>query len=600
MPTDEQIKHSKVEDLVKSLGEESLKRAHNSVGISFDQMLVYIDKIREPIPPGDINSLLKTYRLMAEMFYTKFEFSLLREIKKQSDTQKQADDAIQRIEELHSNNPAKAALTSATPLLIEDRIIAAIEYQKLIENFPTLLQNALDKLKDEWQRVNMLAVASQTLNENEKLDRSLKAVVEVAAHSVGVEAERIVIIPGNAFALYFFTYLDNFAVLTVPIYSVQAPWEWSIFWHELAGYKVRRLEKTSTIEIIKDKLTTFHKLYKISDEEKRKELLNLITWNNPSSQGYLSDIFSKERLTLDDLGGFEHQFERMLLNLPNNDKFQIYDQIKTDGWCIDWFKELFEDAWSVLAIGEPFLDFFSDVLGRNTARDSRHPPMDVRLSVAKELLILMDPQSELANEPKPMEKFAAQQILNFISLLIASARKYEDPNLQSTTLELFWQRIRDELFKKIRNGIQESIANWSGKFLSADDPARRVRNNAKNFLNTFSDPMLEEMLSKLHEYEANQIKPSYKDLLKSRDYKQLLRLSFSEVDYHTPGDIQLLENGRTYWVKPVDWNSTLWLAQRHPVGKGILPNETTIRDVNQQEDWKIQKADWDTWFKMTL
>jgi len=206
----------------------------------------------------------------------------------------------------------------------------------------------------------------------------------------------------------------------------------------------------------------------------------------------------------------------------------------------------------------------------------------------------------VVNDPNLVEKFAAQQLLNFISLLIGAARKYENPDLdQLTTPQPFWQSIRDGLFDKVRDGIQLSIANWSENFLTADNPSRKVTNNAKNFLDVFSDPALENMLSKLHKYEANQIKPSYKGLLKSRDYKQLLKLSFSEVDYHTPGDIQLLESGKTYWVKPVDWNSVIWLTQRHPVGNGTLPTEIIIRDINQQVDWKVKIADWNSWFKMT-
>ena len=87
-----------------------------------------------------------------------------------------------------------------------------------------------------------------------------------AALSVGIEAERIAIVPGDAFALYFFTYLENFAVLTVPIYSVQAPWEWSIFWHELAGYKVRQLEKDTALTAIRENLERLHNLFKKIDK----------------------------------------------------------------------------------------------------------------------------------------------------------------------------------------------------------------------------------------------------------------------------------------------------------------------------------------------
>ena len=133
---------------------------------------------------------------------------------------------------------------------MEDKETAAAEYNNLTENFPTLLQTALDKLKDEWQRLNTIAGASQTLLVDQKLGQALRVVMGVAAYSIGVGAERIAIVPGDAFALYFFTYLENFAVLTVPIYSLQAPWEWSIFWHELAGYKVRQLEKDATIDAI--------------------------------------------------------------------------------------------------------------------------------------------------------------------------------------------------------------------------------------------------------------------------------------------------------------------------------------------------------------
>ena len=589
----------RVNELLKQLNVESRVRSHNSVNISFGQMLAYIDKAMKSIPAGDIKKLLATYRSMVEMFYTQFELTLLMEITKYKDIQEQADSVIKYIEGLRDNSPAKATLEQVTPQLLETRDIARIEYDRLSEKYPTLLQNALNKLRDEWQRLNSLAVASQALTEDENLDRALKAVVEVAAHSVGVEAERIVIVPGTAFALNFFTYLDNLAVLTIPIYSVQSLWEWSIFWHELAGYKVRRLEKSATIEKVRKKLTDFHQLYKVSDEQKRKELLDLITWDNEFCRTYLVGIFGKERPDLDDLGGFEHQFERMVLSLTAADKFQVYEQIKADGWCVDWFKELFEDAWSVLTIGEPFMVFFSDVLGRNAAKDVRHPPLKVRLSVAKEILKLVNPQTQVVNEPDLVEGFTAQQILKFVSLLRGADRQFENPNVdQLSNPRLSRQHIRDKLFEKVRDGIQQSIANWSEKFLIADNPLRGVTNNTKNLLEIFSDPEVGNWLSQLHEYEAKQIKASYKGLLKDRNYEQLLKLSFSEVDYHTPGDIQLLEGGTTYWVKPVDWSSTLWLTQRHPVGNGILPTEIMITEVNTQIDWKVKIADWNGWFKM--
>jgi hypothetical protein len=540
MSTDEQKKQPTVKELLDLLDSESLRRAHNSVNISFKQMLGYTDKVRDQFPMGDvnilsddINILLKTYRTMAERFYTQYELSVLMELVKLRDVKQHADTAIDYIGKLPANNSAKATLVAADPLLVQGRDTAESEYQGLAEKFPVLLQDALDKLRNEWQRLAIIASASQVLQKDKLLNRSIKAVVEVAAHTVGIGAERIVIVPGSSFALFFFAYLENFAVLTVPIYSVQAPWEWSIFWHELAGYKVRQLEKSETLDIARKNLINAHILFKTTNDWKMKSLVDSITLNNQFGRSYLKELFSRERLDLIDLGGFEHQFERMLINLPSTEKFQLYDQIKAQGWCVDWFKELFEDAWSVLAVGEPFLEFFEDVLGRNVAKDLRHPPMKVRLSVASEIVKLLDPESKIKNEPDMVEEMAAQQILKFISLLVAAARKFDNPdNLQSLSPEVMVQNIRDWLFDKVREEIRRSITNWSGKFLAAANPSLRVENGAKKFLDAFSNPDLEKLLSDLDSYEKSQITPSYTTLLENnKGYKKLSELKFYDADF---------------------------------------------------------------------
>src|SRR5262245_47621793 len=63
---------STTEGLLKQLGDESLKRSHQSVLISFEQMLAYIDKIRKPVKHEHIRLLLDTYRDMAEEYYRKY------------------------------------------------------------------------------------------------------------------------------------------------------------------------------------------------------------------------------------------------------------------------------------------------------------------------------------------------------------------------------------------------------------------------------------------------------------------------------------------------------------------------------------------------
>jgi hypothetical protein len=532
-----------ISDLLEQLHTPILSRSHNSVSISFKQMLSYIDRVIEPDPtddivdpadpiPDDILALLKTYRSMADAFYIQFELSLLSEVKKLTDLRRNVKAAIRYIGNLQSDDPGKNVLGNICTLLQEDYKTANKEYRQLLKEFPTLLQSAVDKLREEWQRLNVFVVARQRLTADERLDRSLKAVVEVAAHSVGIEAERVVIVPGTTFALYFFTYLDNFAVLTIPIYSVQAPWEWSIFWHELAGYKVRRLEKSETIEAIRKKLIAFHDAYKTADAKKIDRLLDSIVGKNQYMRNYLIKQFSQERPILDDLGGFDYQFEKMI---PGNEKFETFERIKTTGWCVDWFKELFEDAWSVLAIGEPFLKFFSDVLRRHGAKDNRHPPAKIRLSVAKELLKLVDPNTQIMNDPDPLEGAAAKQILNFMSLLRASTRHYEKPNADVIDLDLVWQGMRDEILNKVRGGIQVSIESWYEKSLNAENPTRRVAMNAKNFLDVLTDPELEKLLSQLPR-DTNHNRSRYTALLNDalgnpKTYRQLLELSFYDADF---------------------------------------------------------------------
>jgi hypothetical protein len=63
---------------------------------------------------------------------------------------------------------------------------------------------------------------------------------------VGFSPESFPVIPqfGTAYSLGFFNYTDDFMALNLPITALQSPWEWTIFWHEIAGQKIRLLKKT--------------------------------------------------------------------------------------------------------------------------------------------------------------------------------------------------------------------------------------------------------------------------------------------------------------------------------------------------------------------
>lgn len=550
MSTAEQKTQPTIEELLRSLSNESLNRYHSSVGSSFTRMLTYIEKISMSGVPKDIKLLLKTYQDMADKFYKQFEFSLLEEIKKQNDVHLKSNDAIAKIKLL--TDSGNSDLETTIPFLTKTRDDAFEEQKKLIESFPAQLQNALDKLRQEWQRLNTVAVASKTLAKDEKLSEALQYVVESAKISVGI-TDRIAIVPGDAFALQFYAYLKNFSILTVPIYSVQAPWEWSIFWHELAGAKAHRLKNDTAIEIdtIREKLVLFHEYFQ--KKKDKKEVLEIITRNNKYrdyaqsseekeqnlserqnnfSQRYLGRVFSDTKPDLSDLGSLEHQFERMLANLPNENKFTIYEQIKEKGWCVDWFKELFEDAWSVLAIREPFLEFFEDILRRHVATDGIHPPLAVRLEVANELMNLMKSESEAENQTKSVEKIAAEQILKFITLLMAATYKIE-PLIDG--FDSAW--LSEDIKRMLPDLVGNEIGSYIKKRLTdvdTNDPDAESR-NYDEFIAVCTSPELKDLVNNL--INSNEAQASYADLLKDKetlkdkDYEQLLALSFYDVDF---------------------------------------------------------------------
>lgn len=524
-----------IEEILGELDNKFLWRFHNTLNDSFNRILNYIDKYSTSDVPEDINFLLNTYREMADKFYTQYELSLLEEIKKQNDVYLDSQNALEKIKILTSSG--EKGLSTTKQLLINSGNNAIAEKQRLINTFPTQLQNALDKLWQERQRINTIAVSSNALAKEDKLAQALGFVVLSAKISFGM-TKRIAIVPGDAFSLQFYSYVKNFAVLTVPIYSVQAPWEWSIFWHEIAGDVAHRLKNDTTneIETIRGKLIDFSDFLQ-KNKEKRGELIDIVTRNNRQyggenpeitknlsnrknifSQKYLHDeVFSSSKPDLSDLGSFEHQFERMLANLPTENKFQTYEQIKANGWCVDWFKELFEDAWSILAIREPFLAYFEEILCRHQVTDGIHPPLDVRLKVAEELLKLIN-EGKVENHPKPeVEKIAAEQILKFVSLLMTASFSIDPNDLEST---LVW----GELMLLFPDFVGFVIGNYIESRSKEINKIKNVKDD-KHY-----DEFIATM-TELKNDDPNNPEANYVEMLGTRDYKQLLELSFFERDF---------------------------------------------------------------------
>ncbi|MBK5277386.1 MAG: hypothetical protein JJE09_00840, partial [Bacteroidia bacterium] len=532
-----------------TLLDKILKRfSKHTGGMTFTDFFLYGDGYS--INKGaliDIRKLLETYLRMAKKFYIQYELSLLKDLDTRRIAQNQAKNALKYIRDdlkglSSENKDLLKGLKTAKKLLTEDHKIAVAEYKILKENFSTELQKALDKLKEEWQRLEPIAVNSQAFKAD-KLMPTLKLVGNVAAYSVGLQEKRVVIVPSNVFALEFFTYFENLAVLTVPIYSVRAPWDWSILWHELAGYKVRSLKKDTTINSIKinlskllnPKRTTFAENFSsllarhgpdiatITEDASLKSLFKDRT--NKFGKDYLDNLrklFPEKKEDIpqflgNHVGDFNHQFEQMLIGLSDEKK----NQIKVDGWNVNWFEELFEDAWSVIAMREPFLDFFEDTLRRKGAEgDYRHPPIEIRRSVAKELLKLLNLGGEVEHQPNStVEARAAKQILKFISLTLAASY-----DIHKTPLFI----KRYIAAEAVSREIGKSILKLSKKFIKGKAPAKDAREYSEKFItnkNQVDQKNIDAFLSSLvdpAEQEKNKTEPSYETLLDGLDYKQLL------------------------------------------------------------------------------
>ena len=235
---------------IEPLEIKSLTRYHNSVNISFTYLLEHVDKRQKKLdksiekaesPKGsklsqdssslkDIKTLVDTYKDMAQKYYLQFEHSLLKEIEMQRNFQRDVDDLKLSVGTSDVNlkvKEGKRVFETSIDLFEKSSESAGYKYRDLIEKYPKLMQDALNKLRDEWQRIDTIVGANQIFSQVDE-KRALQIVMSVAAQFLDIKAKRIIIVPGNEFALYSFTYLENFGVLTIPIYSMQAVWEWRL------------------------------------------------------------------------------------------------------------------------------------------------------------------------------------------------------------------------------------------------------------------------------------------------------------------------------------------------------------------------------------
>jgi hypothetical protein len=130
-----------------------------------------------------------------------------------------------------------------------DQLQKAYEQKSVSDaDVAVLLQQALNKLTAEWERVYSFIAATEAkkTSETQKIITQLSPLIRAAIRDVGFSPDSFPVIPqfGTVYSLGFFNYTDDFMALNLPITALQSPWEWTIFWHEIAGQKVRLLKKT--------------------------------------------------------------------------------------------------------------------------------------------------------------------------------------------------------------------------------------------------------------------------------------------------------------------------------------------------------------------
>lgn len=381
----------------------------------------------------NLHNLLNSYHELADQFYNQFKSSLFDDL---TNTKQQ----IQSLNEISrgDKNPAVSDLTQKKEFA----------FTKLLANSPNLMQKCLGKLEEEWNRVYQVMVANQAAHRQENKDfiERLNKLVGWAAYDVGINTEDIhtFVAPqlGDSYALQFFNYTDNLMALTLPPSSLRAPWEWSVLWHEMAGYKIRQLDSSgfeninNFLQATSESKILFRQAYlalkEVSKEnvkwlaeetfweefsDKKEELLSHMliaasqVWAEPQER-IIDWLEEGIELTVPNL---EQQLQILQERLWTR-SIEDYETAMESGWCEDWIKELFEDAFSIRAFGSPFLAILDNILKRypDSSELSDHPPRKVRLQVAKKYLRLLEGET-IAEDETNLDDFISNQIARQIN-----------------------------------------------------------------------------------------------------------------------------------------------------------------------------------------
>lgn len=424
-----------------------------------------------------------------------------------------------------------------------------------VSDVKLMMQAALDKLVEEWHRVYAIIAsirASTSHAEAKRLVDQMSSFVEMAMRDVDLSPNTFPIILqfGQSYSMRFSNYSDGFAALSIPMWVLQSPWEWTILWHELAGEKVRQLK-------------------------------------------------------IEEPDFFASQFDWLLQSLQD-DRIAALD----GGWSLDWVEELFEDSFSVLHFPIHFLFVFKNLLERypDGGKDQRHPSRSLRLAVAMCLHLQRGGFTEL---PADIQQWSSTTWNKWIELL--DEKKPDrfarfDPNAQLSNevdIKAAWltaQRIiewhrskeldqnNDNVYRKIiskamidysrgddRLQISEEAVNALPKVVPLMTGQEGTLNRSFNLL---CDLINKGSLADLSDDNKGIIlvdHPHVGELLNGLHFQQLLELSFSKLDL-LHGDPTITATftflGTTYTIdsKKVADNLALGIFRR-PASVGVASSD---------------------------
>lgn len=339
----------------------------------------------------------------------------------------------------------------------------------------------VDKLIREWEFIYQLVANAKLLGSHLNTTEEfswLNGILAVAQNDLNYGQREFIIVPKitQRYALTHFRYATEFAALDVPVSSLNAPWEWSVLWHELAGRKIRDILKADV-----------HALEVPSVAEQQGP-------GHENARDLIEGLIGKLHNDLP-VGYTFLKTIRQMLKLPLQPK-----------WSQDWEEELFEDACSVLTFGADFLPVLESILNRSASLvDDRHPYPEIRLNMAKRLL---DSSFKLedADAEEKIEAEVSKRILDLI--------------------EKFDLKL-PVLCPEQHTDIHTKIGYFMKQFASGQINPTDVE--------SFREQLIRTMPARTDADKRNLLQQPDEDIsqwteIASQDYKQMLSLRFSDSD----------------------------------------------------------------------